>query len=206
MELKDYFKIFVKNLVWFSLVLLLAMAIGAGYKHYKNSQPATYQVSLLLNVTRTGIQATDNYRYDDFYRLQADERFADTVVRWIETPRIVTDVYNETGMISGGIALSELSKFFDAKRLSSQAIEVNFTAKSAVEAQNLSENLVKAINSEIKNLNQFQKEESWFKIIGDEPVIKEYKITWKNVLLISIALGIFLGIWVVLIKHYLTRE
>lgn len=206
MELKDYLKIFVKNLVWFSLVLLLAMTIGAGYKHYKNSQPATYQVSLLLNVTRTGIQATDNYRYDDFYRLQADERFADTVVRWIENPRIVTDVYNETGMISGGIALSELSKFFDAKRLSSQAIDVNFTAKSAVEAQNLSENLVKAINSEIKNLNQFQKEESWFKIIGDEPVIKEYKITWKNVLLISIALGIFLGIWVVLIKHYLTRE
>lgn len=206
MELKDYLKIFVKNLVWFSLVFLLVMAIGAGYKHYKNSQPATYQVSLLLNVTRTGIQSTDNYRYDDFYRLQADERFADTVVRWIENPRIVTDVYNETGMISGGIALSELSKFFDAKRLSSQAIEVNFTAKSAVEAQNLSENLVKAINSEIKNLNQFQKEESWFKIIGDEPVIKEYKITWKNVLLISIALGIFLGIWVVLIKHYLTRE
>ena len=206
MELKDYLKIFVKNLVWFSLVLLLAMAIGAGYKHYKNSQPATYQVSLLLNVTRTGIQATDNYRYDDFYRLQADERFADTVVRWIENPRLVTNVYNETGMISGGIDLSELSKFFDAKRLSSQAIEVNFTAKSAVEAQNLSENLVKAINSEIKNLNQFQKEESWFKIIGDEPVIKEYKITWKNVLLISIALGIFLGIWVVLIKHYLTRE
>jgi capsular polysaccharide biosynthesis protein len=206
MELKDYLKIFVKNLVWFSLVLLLAMAIGAGYKHYKNSQPSTYQVSLLLNVTRTGIQATDNYRYDDFYRLQADERFADTVVRWIETPRIVTDVYNETGMISGGIALNELSNFFGAKRLSSQAIEVNFTAKSAVEAQNLSENLVKAINSEIKNLNQFQKEESWFKIIGDEPVIKEYKITWKNVLLISIALGIFLGIWVMLIKHYLTRE
>lgn len=199
-------KIFVKNLVWFSLVLLLAMAIGAGYKHYRNSQPATYQVSLLLNVTRTGIQATDNYRYDDFYRLQADERFADTVVRWIENPRLVTNVYNETGMISGGIDLSELSKFFDAKRLSSQAIEVNFTAKSAVEAQNLSENLVKAINSEIKNLNQFQKEESWFKIIGDEPVIKEYKITWKSVLLISIVLGIFLGIWVVLIKHYLTRE
>lgn len=206
MELKDYLKIFAKNLVWFSLVLLLAMIIGAGYKHYKNSQPATYQVSLLLNVTRTGIQATDNYRYDDFYRLQADERFADTVVRWIENPRLVTNVYNETGMISGGIDLSELSNFFDAKRLSSQAIEVNFTAKSAVEAQNLSENLVKAINSEIKNLNQFQKEESWFKIIGDEPVIKEYKIIWKNVLLISIVLGIFLGIWVVLIKHYLTRE
>lgn len=206
MEFKSFIKIFVKNLVWFSIVILLALAIGAVYKQYKNSQPETYQVSLLLNVTRSGIQATDNYRYDDFYRLQADERFADTIVRWIGNPRIVTNVYNETGLISGGIDLKELSGFFDAKRLSSQAIEVNFTAKSAVEAQDLSVNLVKAINSEIKSLNQFQKEESWFKIIGDEPVIKEYKIAWKSVLIISIVLGVFLGIWAVLIKNYLTKE
>jgi len=206
MELRDYLKIFAKNLVWFSLTLFVILAAGAGYKHYRNSQPVSYQVSLLLNVTRSGIQSTENYRYDDFYRLQADERFADTVVRWIKTPRIVTNVYNETGMISGDIGIKELSGFFDAKRLSSQAIEVNFSANSAVEAQNLSENLIKAINSEIKNLNQFQKDENWFKVIGDEPVIKEYKVAWKSVLVISIILGIFLGIWVVLIKNYLTKE
>jgi capsular polysaccharide biosynthesis protein len=185
MELKQYFKIFGKNLVWFLIVLLLTVAIGAGYKHYKNSRPESYQVSLLLNITRNGIQTTDNYRYDNFYRLQADERFADTVVKWIKNPRIVTNVYNETGMISGGIDLDALSGFFNARRLSSQAIEVSFIAQSAVEAQNLSENLVKTLNSESKSLNQFQKEDSWFKIIGDEPVIKEYKITWKSVLQIS---------------------
>lgn len=206
MDLRQYLKIFGKNLVWFLVALFLVVAIGTGYKQYKNSQPESFQVSLLLNVTRNGIQVTDTYRYDDFYRLQADERFADTVVKWIKNPRIVTDVFNETGMISGGIDLDTLSGFFEAKRLSSQAIEVTFSAKSAVEAQNLSENLVKALNSESKSLNQFQKEDTWFKVIGDEPVIKEYKITWKSVLIISIILGVFLGIWTVMIKNYLTKK
>ncbi len=206
MEIKQYIKIFLKNWIWFTITVILVLAIGASYKHYKNSQPESYRISLLLNVTRSGMQTTDAYRYDDFYRLQADERFADTVVKWIKNPRIVTDIFNETGMISGGIDLNDLSGFFDAKRLSSQAIEVNFAAKSAVEAQDLSENLVKTINSEIKNLNQFQKEDNWFKIVGDEPVIKEYRINWNSVLPISIILGIFLGIWVVLIKNYLTKE
>ncbi|MFA5777012.1 MAG: hypothetical protein WC906_01050 [Parcubacteria group bacterium] len=206
MELKQYLKIFAKNWVWFAVTVAIILGIGTGYKYYENSRPISYEVSLLLNVTRTGIQSTDNYRYDDFYRLQADERFADTVVRWLQNPRIVTNIYNEVGKMSGGIDLKTLSKIFKVQRLTSQAISVEFSSESARDAQNISEAITKIINSESKNLNQYQKEDSWFKIIGDEPVIKEYKVTWSDVLPISIVLGIFLGIWVMLIRHYLKKD
>jgi capsular polysaccharide biosynthesis protein len=206
MEFKDYIKIFVKNLVWFSIVILLALAIGAGYKQYKNSRTTSYQSYLLLNVTRSGIQTTDAYRYDDFYRLQADEKFADTVVAWLKTPRVATNVLNETGITSGEINLKNLAKLFKAKRLTSQSIEVVYSSRSAGGAQDTSVAIVREINQEAKELNQSQKEDSWFKVIGDEPVIKEYKVNWIDVLPISIILGIFLGIWVVLIKNYLTKE
>lgn len=206
MELKEYLKIFIKNWHWILIIIFVSLGAGYGYKQYKNSRPISYQVALLLNVTRDGIQATDNYRYDDFYRLQADERFSDTTVRWLENPRIVTNIYNETGIVSGGIDLRELSKFFKAKRMSSQMIDVRFTAGSAREAQDISEALVKTINQEIKSLNQYQKENNWFKVIGDEPVIKENRTKLKDTLPISLALGIFLGIWIILIKHYLTRK
>lgn len=206
MELKHYLMIFKKNIILFLIVVLIIVGLGIGYRFYKNSRPITYEASLLINVTRSGIQATDNYRYDDFYRLQADERFADTVVRWLESPRIVTNIYNETGKVSGDIKIKELANFFKAKRLSSQAINVNFSSNSAREAQDISEALVRVVNQEIKQLNQYQKEDNWFKIIGDEPVIKEKRVDWNDVLPISIASGFFLGIWFVLIKHYLTRE
>lgn len=206
MELRNFLKIFAKGWIWFMVPVFLTVGSGVAYKQYKNSRPVSYQIALLLNVTRSGIQVTDAYRYDDFYRLQADERFADTVVRWIESPRIVTDIYNETGIVSGGIDLKDLSHAFKTKRLSSQMIDVRFNAKSAREAQDISESLVKTINDESKQLNQYQKEDNWFKVIGDEPVIKEFKVRWKDVLPISIASGLFLGIWTVLIRHYLKKD
>jgi len=187
------------------VTVIVILGIGAGWKKYQDSKPISYEVSLLLNVTRSGSQTTDAYRYDDFYRLQADERFADTVVRWLENPRIVTNIYNETGKISGGIGLDELSKAFVVKRLSSQAISVSFNSESAREAQDISESMTKTINNEIKSLNQYQKEDNWFKIVGDEPVIKEFKVSWNSILPIFVALGIFLGIWVVLVRHYLKK-
>jgi hypothetical protein len=206
MEFLEYLRIFKKNLFLFLITFLIVIGLGVGYRAYQNSRPISYEVSLLVNVTRSGIQATDTYRYDDFYRLQADERFADTVVRWLENPRIVTNIYNETGKISGDINLKELSKFFKAKRLSSQIIDVRFTSQTSRDAQDTSEALVGVVNRETKQLNQYQKEDNWFKVIGDEPVIKEKKIGWKDILPISIALGIFLGIWTVLIKHYFKKN
>jgi capsular polysaccharide biosynthesis protein len=206
MDLRYYLKIFAKNWIWFVITALSVVAIGAAYGKYKESRPVSYQVSLLLNVTRSGTQTTDAYRFDDFYRLQADEKFADTVVKWLVNPRIVTDIFNENGIISGGINLRTLSKFFKARRLSAQAIEVDFSAVSVREAQDISESTVKELNSEIKNLNQYQKEDNWFKIVGDDPVIKEYKVNWKNVIFISLILGVFLGIWTVLVRHYLTKR
>lgn len=206
MELKKLIKTFVKNWILFVVTILVVLGIGAVYKYYKASRPISYEVSLLLNVTRDGIQNTETYRYDDFYRLQADERFADTVVRWLQNPRIVSNVFNETGKVSGDVDLGMLSKVFDAKRLSSQMIDVRFDAESARDAQDISVAITQVINKETKSLNQYQKEDSWFKIIGDEPVIKENKTNWKDILPIFSALGVFLGIWVVLIKHYLTSE
>lgn len=206
MDLKHYIKIFLSNWIWFLLTIIVVVGAGYGYKKYQNSKPISYEVSLLLNVTRSGIQATEAYRYDDFYRIQADEKFAETVVKWIASPRIVTNVFNETGIASGGISIRELSKIFKAKKMSSQMIDVRFKSTSAREAQDISEALVGAINKESKNLNQFQKEDNWFKIVGEEPVIKEFRLTLKDVLPISLILGIFLGIWVVLIRHYLKKD
>ena len=85
-------------------------------------------------------------------------------------------------------------------------IDVRFTADNVRMAQDISQSLVKSINQESKNLNQFQKEDNWFKVVGEEPVIKEQKTVFKEILIFFTALGVFVAIWVVLIKHYLTRE
>jgi capsular polysaccharide biosynthesis protein len=201
MELKEYLAIFKKHLKLFLGVITIFLLAGLAWQFL---QPLTYKSSLTLNVTRIGTQKTDAYRYDGFYRLQADERFADTVVRWLQSPRIVADIYNDAKIMASGLSQRTLSKIFKAQRLSSQEILVTYVTSDSRTAQTLAESIVKVINSKADELNKFQKEENWFTILGSEPVVRENRRDTRIVLFASLVLGAFLGFWAVLIRHYLT--
>ncbi|MCD6149866.1 hypothetical protein J7J13_03730 [bacterium] len=192
MELKEYIAIFKKH---FALFLLTAILSAAAIIVSQALRPSSCKVSLALNITRGGFLKTDDYRYDDFYRLQADERFADTVARWITLPGITADIYDEAG-VNG-------NKKFKAKRLSSQIVEIVYTASDAETARKLSDAVVKVLNRETEKLNEPQKNEAWFKILGSRPIIIGHEPDWRKTALIGMLIGIFLGFWAALIKHYL---
>ncbi len=199
MELKEYLAIFKKHLKLFLTITVLFIAAGILFQLFR---PLDYKAVLNLNITRTGKQETSDYRYDNFYRLQADEKFADTVVRWLESPEIATRVYNDSQIITAGLSHWKLSRAFKAQRLSSQAIKVSYTAKNSDAAKSLAGSVVEIINSEAKELNKMQNEESWFIIVGDNPIIRENKWPREIVILFSALVGIFIGLWAILIKHY----
>jgi capsular polysaccharide biosynthesis protein len=200
MELKEYINIFKKNSKAFTITVLVFVAAGLLFNYLR---PLNYKSIATLNVTRTGIQQTPDYRFDDFYRLQADEKFSDTVVRWLSSPRIVTDILNDSKITTSGMGTWQISRFFKAERLSSQVIQISYIASDSTTAQNISQSVLKIINGESEKLNQDQKETSWFRVLGGDPVVKENKFNWGITLLASLILGVFFGMWVIMIKHYL---
>lgn len=199
MELKEYIAIFKKHTNLFFAVVFLFLAAGIVFQLFR---PLSFRSTLNLNVTRIGTQKTDAYRYDDYYRLQADEKFADTIVNWLGSPRIATDIFNSAGIISAGLSDNDLSKIFKGRRLSSQMIQVTYVTKDMRTAQKFSEAITKILNEETGKLNQLQNEESWFTIFGGNPVVVENKYPFLNVILVSFFAGIFLGILAVFIKNY----
>jgi hypothetical protein len=67
----------------------------------------------------------------------------------------------------------------------------------------MSRAVAKIITANTESLNENQKESTWFEIVPQEPIIKKY---FPGILLSFFApliMGLFLGFWVVLIKHYL---
>ncbi|GBE17298.1 hypothetical protein BMS3Abin15_01139 [bacterium BMS3Abin15] len=202
MEFKEYIQILKKHFGLFLLVIILVVIAGI---IFQVSKPANFKSSLTLNVTRTGSQQTSDYRYDDFYRLQADERFADTVVRWLGSPRIVTDIYNDAKITTAGLSSRKLSKIFKAQRLSSQLVQVTYITSNSRTSEKLSESIVSILNKQSDELNELQKNETWFKILGSYPVVKENKPDMELVIIVSILLGIFLGVWAVFIKNYFSN-
>lgn len=194
MEFKENIAIFRKHQNYFWRTVLVCVLIGA-FGQFLQREHVTS--NLTLNVTRLGKDITSDYQYHDFYRLQADERFADTVVRWLGSPRIVSDIYDDTTERERGV--------FKAERLSSQMIQVTYDASDEDSAKKIAQSLVSRINKETSDLNKDQQESSWFAIVGGEPVTKDGKIGMLSVLTIALVLGMFIGFWVVLIKHYFSK-
>ncbi|MDX9913180.1 MAG: hypothetical protein RBS77_01215 [Candidatus Moranbacteria bacterium] len=193
MELREYLKIFKDNYRAFFITVGIVLAIGLAF-HLLSKEK--YRVEMDLNVTRTGYQKdTTDYRYDEFYRLQADERFADTIVRWLGSKVVGNDIEKE----AHGAEFEKLK----AERLSSQMIKVSFIVEDKNQAQKITEAIDGVLSNKVSELNLEQKNPQWFKILVSYPVVSEQKINPMLLLAIFLSGGIFLGFWVVLIKHYL---
>lgn len=202
MELKEYIALFKKQIRWFWMTVFL-FVLTAGV--WQKNQPENFQATLLLNIGRSGVQNTEDYTFDSFYRLQADERFSDTVVRWLGSPRVAEDIYTAVGIDVNSISTRTLSSTFGAKRLSSQMIEVTYSNADKKVLRKISGATIITLNQYTDSLNKESKESNWFVVIGSDPVIRDARITFPFALAIGLLLGVFIGFWVALIKHYFSK-
>ncbi|HAI74126.1 MAG TPA: hypothetical protein DCS28_04400 [Candidatus Moranbacteria bacterium] len=200
MELKEYFLIIKNNFKLFLTIIILTVA---GTFIYFIFRPISFNTSLILNITRSGSQISEGYKYDNFYRLQADEKFAETIVQWLKSPRIATDINNEAEITAGNFSLRQLSKIFQAEKLSSQIVSVKFSASDKKTAEKISLAAMRVLKKNTEQLNEDQKENTWFEIKAQNPVIVENNFDLKTVFLASLAVGLFLGFWIVMFRHYL---
>jgi capsular polysaccharide biosynthesis protein len=200
MEIREYIEIIKKHIKFF---LITISVIVFGVLTYFFSLEDSYETSLTLNVTRSGMQETTDYRYDDFYRLQADERFSDTVVEWLRDPRIVNDIFKNAKLDLKNVSLASLKKEFSVERRSSQIVSVRFSSEDAQVGEKISKSLVEAISERTEKLNENQNEPSWFRIVAEEPLTIKRSFPYDKIFLVSLLAGIFIGFFAVMIRNYL---
>lgn len=165
-------------------------------------QPVQYSGTLLLNIGRTSSEPSAEYSYDNFYRLQADERFADTLVRWLANPRIVSDILVDAGTTPELYSERALQGLFQAKRLSSQVVEVRYKASTRDAISRYADAIVVTSQKYTESLNGTQT--NWFRVSGSDPVIRDAKIPAWPFLAITFLVSLFIAFWIVFLKHFFT--
>lgn len=201
MELKEYLQILKKNLKLF--LFFPASLVLVSLLYFYIFRPVSYDTSISLNISRSGSQDTSEYKYDDFYRLQADEKFAETITQWMRDPRVTEDIYLGAGVNTVKMSIRQLSKSLRAEKLSSQLVSVKFSSMDIKTSEKISQSLEKTISQNTENLNKNQKESTWFEIVFGEPVVRKYDPGILISFFAPLVLGLFLGVWGVLVKHYL---
>jgi capsular polysaccharide biosynthesis protein len=199
MELKEYFVIIKKNSRLFLLTAIFILAVASAFLY---SRPVSYTASLILNITRSGVQNTENYKYDNFYRLQADEKFSETLVEWLRSPIVEEEIFREAGINTSTFSLKQLAKSIKAEKMSSQVVSVSFSALSKKDAQNIAQAVSKIISQKTQELDKDQKDSTWFQVISETPVIRLDKISLLTAIFVFLG-AFFVAFWISMLKHYL---
>lgn len=198
MEFREILNLFYKEKNLYLGIIFVCLGVAWAFLVL---EPVRYQASTLLTVARTEFVPPTEYSYDNFYRLQADEKYSDTVVRLLATPEMTKDIFEraELGRTEGG-------DYFDAKRMSSQVVVVQYESESQEELQKIAPALPLVVNEYTSELNAKQNEGNWFRVIAQQPVITDARTNPSLVWALAVFFGVFIGFWTVLAKHYLTYK
>ncbi|MFA9262862.1 MAG: Wzz/FepE/Etk N-terminal domain-containing protein [Undibacterium sp.] len=198
MELREIIRIFTQEKRLIAGLLLASVVIG--FCVYR-LQTQWYNATVLLTVTRTAAEDTVDYRYDQLYRLQADERMADTIARYLESGI-------GTELVAKGAGLDDThADFFikgkiQALRTSSQLIQVKYRTRTPVEAERISVSLLQTGERYTASLNEQARERNWFTLLASDTFVKDGRFTLLRTLLIAFALGALITFWTVIIRWY----
>lgn len=198
MELRNFIAIFIAEKRLIATILIAALAIG--FFAYR-LQAQWYTSTVLFSVTRIAPEETADYRYDQLYRLQADERMADTVARYLES-----GIGMKTAVERAELSAPRADFFIEGKvralRTSSQLIQVKYRAKTATEAERLADALLETGERYAASLNEQARDRNWFTLLATDPFIKDGRFTLLRSLFIALASGALLAFWTVLIRWY----
>ena len=203
MELHEYFSVARKYwllLVTTTLVLLVA-SLG-----FRALQPDSFKASRALTISRVNIQETQDYKFDNYYTIQASELFGRTVIGWLETPANVLDIYEDAGIAAPTNNLNALARTVDATRIAPQVIQIEFTHGNADEAKKIADSVVRIVEREISKENSQENTDAFFHAEASETVVVESEKYYALIAIASIVVGLFLSYNVALLLNYLAKH
>lgn len=199
MELKEYFKIIEKDkrVIIKTTILTLAFAIAFSYL-----QKTSYESSVSLFIIKNGTQSTDEFKYDGYYALQSGEIVADNLEKMLQSPQVVSEIYQTANIDSNFDKIKKYKKSFTVHKMSNQYVEVSFNSETRENAEKISKSITKTVQQKMEQAKSSSEDEVSFSIENNAPVIVEKKPDIALNSLIGIFSGFFLGVIIVLIKKY----
>ncbi len=201
MELKEYLKVLSKYrttfiIVWGSVILIgLLVASLFSQKH-----KATFSIDITRDVQAEGVQ---EYDYDQFYRLEADDRFGKTIVQWFGDRAIVNQIELVAQKENDDFKNYDFKTDFRAEKLANSYLKVSFLVSDRKEVAPIFSATKKVLAEKVAEFNGGFNKQNRFKLVFNGPTIADTKISIVPLLIILIGSGFFIASFGVMLRRYL---
>ena len=203
MEFRKFLKLLGKNrkrlfFYWGSIVLIGMVIVAL--------LPEKKVAVLSIDIARESQEQNDAlYEYDQFYRLEADDRFANTLVQWCKDPNTKRTI---SGALEGKLSKEDskaILKTVRAEKKSANLVQVIYEVDENAEAPIFAKALFEVFTNKTNALNGDQ-EQGWFKIIGSGPTVEEKSLPLLLMFVIFIIAGLIVSLFAVVVTYYFNEE
>lgn len=200
MELRDYLKIMVQR-IWLLVGIVLVVVLGVVL--FTRSQPASWDGSLLINITKKAeTSQNSSYQYDKYYSIQASGLFADTVVSWLSDPDSVLEVYNKVSVKVPDASITQLGKIFNAKKVLPSNVQMKYSSTDRDTIEPILIAGAELVKVKTQNLLKLDSTNN-FEITYGDPVVIEHSKSLVTNIVVAFVVGIILGLMIVFSVEYL---
>lgn len=190
-KLSEFLK---KNKYVFIFALFIGLAAGL-FSWYESQG---YRASMSFFINRLGTQAASDYKYDNYYALQAVNDFSGNFAGWFKNPEIVAAIFKKAGVNFSPNRLADFSGVFTTSKTPANLLEIQFSADSAAQAKKIAQAMDYVAQEKVQLLTATSWQGVAFTVSGGEPIIIKNTFTvWLNVLagfLVGLAAGFFIKI------------
>lgn len=169
--------------------------------------PTKNEAVLSLDVTREhGDSSVEEYQYDQFYRLEADDKFTEAVVQWLDDPNFQRRISEKLkGSLSDEQIESAIESFSSEKK-ASNFLQVRFDVESPKEATIVAIATKGALEEKVASLAGDQEDSKWFRLVVSGPTVELVKVSFALFAAILIVLGLSISIFIVFATHYFQED
>ena len=161
-----------------------------------SSQPKRYSVVFSIDVTRENYSKTEDYRYDQFYRFQADEKFAENIVNWFNDPAFKREIENKSN--ENNFSFENL----EVKKLSNGYLQVFLLSRNKENYPQAIEAIRIVLENKIHDINKKANDPEWFSVLIGEPTISKKEFDFKLIFLGAFLFGFVFGLFASLFHYY----
>lgn len=161
-------------------------------------------VTLIVKQTMPSGELGDDYKYDGYYAVMANQVFADTLESWLDSPEIIAEVYEKAGM-DVPVSMSYLANRFEIDKVVSQSVAVRINAGSTEEAQTLLKAMVEVLKSRIENVLVGSQNQPMFTLSSSNILVLphqlDYRLQFGVGLVGAVVVGLFMAYAVYAMKE-----
>lgn len=181
---------------WVILLAIIVVIVGLIAANKTSSRSYDAATTLISKQVIVGPEEGQDYKYDGFYTVQANQMFSDSIETWLEAPDFVNLIYLKAG-INPPQSVGTLKDKFDFDKVISQSVAVRLNAGSEEEAKKLMEAMIEVMKEKTESLLINKSGKAVF-TIDSTPVLvlpheTDLKLEFGVGLIGAIGLGVFLA-------------